>query len=173
MNSCACAARAAAMISVSAGVRPAVGDVLGDGAVEQKGLLQHDADVAAILLHRERAHVHAVHQDGAGADIVEAADEVDERALAGAARSHQADHLAGLDRQIQAVQHFARSVLEAHAAQLDLSLYGGLVSPRTATVTATLSSGTTERITPVTVAGPLPGPGPAVRHHADPADTGR
>lgn len=39
------------------------------------------------------------------------------------------------------------------AAQTRLAGYGGLVSPRTATVTATLSSGTTERITPVTVGG--------------------
>jgi hypothetical protein len=39
------------------------------------------------------------------------------------------------------------------AAQTRLAGYGGLVSPRAATVTATLSSGTTERITPVTVGG--------------------
>ena len=39
------------------------------------------------------------------------------------------------------------------AAQTRLAGYGGLVSPRTATVTATLSSGTTERISPVTVGG--------------------
>ena len=35
------------------GVGPAVGDVLGDRAVEQERLLQHDADVAAVLLDRE------------------------------------------------------------------------------------------------------------------------
>jgi len=39
------------------------------------------------------------------------------------------------------------------AAQTRLAGYGGLVSPRAATVMATLSSGTTERITPVTVGG--------------------
>jgi hypothetical protein len=39
------------------------------------------------------------------------------------------------------------------AAQTRLAGYGGLVSPRAATVTATLSGGTTERITPVTVGG--------------------
>ena len=59
---------------IAVGVRPAVGDVLGDRAVEQERLLQHDADVAAILLDRERANIGAVDQDGAGGDIVEAAD---------------------------------------------------------------------------------------------------
>jgi hypothetical protein len=49
----------------------------------------------------------------------------------------------------------ATAVLRAlvFAAQTRLAGYGGLVSPRAATVTATLSSGRTERITPVTVGG--------------------
>jgi hypothetical protein len=49
----------------------------------------------------------------------------------------------------------ATAVLRAlvFAAQTRLAGYGGLVSPRAATVTATLSTGRTERITPVTVGG--------------------
>ena len=39
------------------------------------------------------------------------------------------------------------------SASTGLAGYAGLVSPRAATVTATLSSGTSERITPVTVGG--------------------
>ena len=65
MNSWARAARAAATISSRRGVRPAVGDVLGDRAVEQERLLQHDADVAAVFLDGERADVDAVDQDRA------------------------------------------------------------------------------------------------------------
>ena len=63
MNSWARAARAAAMISSPRGVGPAVGDVLGDRAVEQERLLQHDADVAAVFFQREGADVDAVDQD--------------------------------------------------------------------------------------------------------------
>ena len=47
------------------------------------------------------------------ADVVEPADQVDQRALAGAAGADQADHLAGPDRQVDAVQHLAAAVAEA------------------------------------------------------------
>jgi hypothetical protein len=39
---------------VAGGVGLAVGDVLGNGAEEQEGLLQHQADVAAVVGHRKR-----------------------------------------------------------------------------------------------------------------------
>ena len=39
------------------GIGAAVGDVLADGAAEQHGLLQHDADMAAQALQRHVAHV--------------------------------------------------------------------------------------------------------------------
>ena len=79
-------------------VGPAVGDVLGDRAVEQERLLQHDADVAAILFDRERADVGAIDENRAVGDVVEAADEIHERALAGAAGADEADHFARFDR---------------------------------------------------------------------------
>jgi hypothetical protein len=50
---------------------------------------------------RTAAHVHAVELDGALGDVVEAADQVDQGALARAAVADQADHLAGLDVQVQ------------------------------------------------------------------------
>ena len=46
-------------------VRLAVGDVLGDGAEEQERLLQHEADVAAVVGDRKRADVGAVDPDRA------------------------------------------------------------------------------------------------------------
>ena len=103
-------------------VGPAVGDVLGDRAEEQERLLQHDADVAAVVGHGEAADVDAVDQDRAVAHVVEAADQVDQRALARAAGADQADHLAGPDRQVEAADHRAVAVAEADAGQLDRAL---------------------------------------------------
>ena len=47
MNSSACARAAASRISCVAGVRLADAQILGDRAVEQQRLLEHDADIAA------------------------------------------------------------------------------------------------------------------------------
>jgi hypothetical protein len=99
----------------------AVGDVLGDRAEEQEGLLQHQADVLAVFGDRYRTDVHAVDQDRAFGDIVEAADQVDQRALAGTAVADQADHLAGLDDDVDVAGDAARPVAEADAAQFDAS----------------------------------------------------
>ena len=77
------------------GVRPAVGDVLADGAAEQGGLLQDDADLPAQRLQRHVADVDAVDGDAAGGGVVEARDQVDDRALA---RSGGADDGQGLGR---------------------------------------------------------------------------
>ncbi|MOA57768.1 hypothetical protein D3C78_1820070 [compost metagenome] len=64
------------------GIGLAVGDVLRDGAEEQERLLQHQPDVAAVVGHGEAADVGAVDLDGAVGHVVEAADQVDQRALA-------------------------------------------------------------------------------------------
>ena len=45
MNSSACACRAAAAISASSALGPAVGDVVADRAVQQRGVLRHHADL--------------------------------------------------------------------------------------------------------------------------------
>ncbi|MNV55125.1 hypothetical protein D3C71_1473490 [compost metagenome] len=64
------------------GLGLAVGDVLGDGAEEQEGLLQHQADVAAVVGYSKTADVDAVDLDGAVAHVIKTADQVDQRALA-------------------------------------------------------------------------------------------
>ena len=69
--------------------------------------------LAAIFRNGKRTDVHAVGEDGSLGNVVKAADEIDERAFARAARPDQADHFAGLDLQIQTVQHFAGAVFEA------------------------------------------------------------
>ncbi|KAF1061315.1 MAG: hypothetical protein GAK39_05778 [Variovorax sp.] len=107
----------------AAGVRLAVGDVLRDGAEEQEGLLQHQPDVAPVVGHGEAADVGAVDLDRALGGVVEAADQVDQRALARAAVAHQADHLAGLDAQVEVVDDGARAVAEAQPAHRDRALH--------------------------------------------------
>ena len=58
-------------------IRPAVGDVLGNRAVKQKRVLQHDADVLAILGDGVRTNVDAVDENGPVGDIEKSADQID------------------------------------------------------------------------------------------------
>ena len=87
------------------GVRPAVGDVLADGAAEQGGLLQHDADLPAQRLQRGVADVGAVDGDAAGGDVVEARDQVDDRALARPGRADDRQGLGGSGAKAHLAQH--------------------------------------------------------------------
>ena len=105
MNSWALASLAAWMISSSARAAAAVGDVFGDGAVEQESVLLDDAQQPAIAVGGDVAQIDAIEQNRAGGRIVEAGDEIAERRLAGAAGADQGDHLAGLDVQIDLMQH--------------------------------------------------------------------
>ena len=70
----------------------------------------------------ERADVGAVDEDRAFADVVEPADQVDQRALARSAGPDQADHFARLDRQVDVFEHRPGAVVEADVAQFDLAL---------------------------------------------------
>ena len=121
MNSWARAARAAATISALRGVGAAVGDVFGDRAVEQERFLEHDADVAAIFFDGERADIVAIDEDRAGGDVVEAANQIHERALASAAGADEADHLAGLDREADIANDGACAVFERDVAEFDFA----------------------------------------------------
>ena len=77
----------------------------------------------------ERADVDAVDQNCTFRHVEKAADQIDQRAFAGAGGADQADHLAGLDLQIDAVNHLARAVFEADAAQFDLPFESGRDAP--------------------------------------------
>src|SRR5207244_12608192 len=72
--------------------RLAVGQILGDGAEEQERLLQHQADVAAVVRYREGADVDAVQHDRAFRDVVKAADQVDQRALRSEEHTSDSSH---------------------------------------------------------------------------------
>ena len=120
MKSCAAAALAAAMISSSRGLRLAEGDVLADGAAEQGGLLQHDADLRAQRIERHIAQVVPVDGDAAFGRIVEARQQVDDGGLAGAGGAEQRNRLAGLGFKGDILQHrvAAAEIAEGHVLEL-------------------------------------------------------
>ncbi len=90
---------------VQRGAWPAKGDVLLDGDCEQRGFLQHDADLVAQRVERDRAHVDAVDQHLPVRRVIEAGDEVEHGRLAGAGRPQQGDDLAGLRFERHILQH--------------------------------------------------------------------
>ena len=99
----------------------AVGDVLGDGAEEEEGLLQHEADVAPVFGEGQRPEVDTVDPDRAFGGVVEAADQVHQRALARTRVADETDHLAGADVEVDVAQHGAVAVAEADLAHLDVA----------------------------------------------------
>ncbi len=101
MNSSACAWRAASLHRLVAGIGPAVEDVVADRAVQQRGVLRHQADLAAQRILRDVGDVLPVDEDAAALDVVEAQQQVDQRRLAGARAADQPDLLAGRDGQRQ------------------------------------------------------------------------
>ena len=100
-----------------------VGDVLGNGAKEQKRLLQHQADVAPVVGHRKTADVGAIERNGPFGHVIKAADQIHQRALARAAVAHQANHFARADVQVQALDDGAAAIAEPHPAQADGALH--------------------------------------------------
>ena len=87
------------------GVQAAIADVLHDGAGEQVGVLQHDAQGAAQVVLADVAHVDAVVGDGAGLDIVKPVDEIGNGGFSRAGGADEGDLLAGLGVQGQVPQH--------------------------------------------------------------------
>ena len=66
------------------GVGAGVAEVLHHGGVEEEAFLERDADGAAEVIHVVLGHVDAVDADVAGGGVVEAGEQVDQRALAAA-----------------------------------------------------------------------------------------
>ena len=124
MNSCACARRAALSISACVAPGPAVADVGGDRAMQERRVLRDHADRGAQALLRHVADVLAVDADAALLELVEAQEQVDERGLARARASDEADALARPHDEVEVVEHLAavaaavgeRDVLEADLA---------------------------------------------------------
>ncbi len=71
MNSCACAARAAASMSRRRRAGPRIGDVLADRAAEERRLLRHDADGAPEIGQRSERMSGVIEQNAAAVDVPE------------------------------------------------------------------------------------------------------
>src|SRR5260370_29670141 len=68
-----------------------------NGAGKKKGILEHDAELAAEILQVDQANVFAVEEDLAALNIVEAEQEGDERGFPGAGMTDDGESLAGDD----------------------------------------------------------------------------
>ena len=103
------------------GAGPGVGDVLGQGAVEQHRFLGHDSDLRPQARLARRRHVLSVDRHAPARHVVEPLDQLDEGRLAGARAPHQSDPLAGRNRDGQPVVEGPRvvAVVEAHGLEAD------------------------------------------------------
>ncbi len=106
----------------------AVGDVLGDRAVEEKDVLLDDPQQPAVAFDLDLAEVDPVERDRAGGRVVEPGDQVAERRLARAAAADQGDRLARLDLQVDVAQHqpAGAGIGEADVLEGDPAGDGGL-----------------------------------------------
>ena len=107
MKSCACALPRRGLDLRLRRARPAVGDVGGDRAMQERRVLRDHADRGAQALLRHVADVLAVDADAALLDLVEAQQQVDERRLARARAADQADALARPHDEVEVVEHRA------------------------------------------------------------------
>ena len=104
---------------LAGGFRPAVRDVLGDAAMEEQRLLQHDADLRPQLLLQGLLEGDAVDENLAVRSVVEPRDQVDQSGLARAAGPHDADHLARLHLEADLVEDAREPVVgKADIAEL-------------------------------------------------------
>ena len=123
MKSCAWAARAARDGLLRPRFGLTIDEVVVDRAAEQKGLLQHHADVTPQVARGQRTHVEAVQEHAARVNVVEPADQVDERRLAAPAAPDDADLFAGPDREIDLLEHRPMTlVAKRHVFKPDLTL---------------------------------------------------
>ena len=99
-------------------------DVAANGAGEEEHILQHLAEVAAQRGNFNFPDVDAVDQDLTLLELVVAADEGQDRALAGAGGADEGDGLAGVNVEGDALQHpLAGDIAEPDVAELDLALH--------------------------------------------------
>ena len=106
--------------AVGRGLAQAVGQVVVNGPAEQEGLLEDHADLPAQVAGVDLADVQAVDQDSPLVHVVEAGQEVDDRRLARAALAHDADPLARLDPETDALENrLVAVVAEGHVLEDD------------------------------------------------------
>jgi hypothetical protein len=110
--------RAASSISARVGGGAAERDVLGHRAVEQEVVLQHHAELRAVLAEADVVEVAPVDEHAPGGGPVERHHERDERALAAPARAHERRGAPGRRVERHALEHrHALAVAEPHVLE--------------------------------------------------------
>ena len=103
-----------------------VGDVGADRVREEERIFEHDSDLAAKRGEGDVTHVDPVDQYPALRHVVEAGQQRGDRGLARSAGSDERDDLAGLDVQVELIEHRrAPRVAEAHAFESDVAAHRG------------------------------------------------
>ena len=107
------------------GVQLAKADVVGDGAAEQVGILEHDAQGAAQIRLADVLEVDAVVGDAPLADLVEPVDQVGDGGLARAGGAHEGNLLPRLGVQGNALQDgLSRPVTKIYILKAHVALKG-------------------------------------------------
>ena len=100
----------------------AVADIVADRTVQKRGVLRHHRDLRAQRILRDAGNVLAVDEDAAALEIEEAQEQVNQRRLASAGSSDEADLLAGPHRKAQVVnQPVLAPIAEAHILEAHLA----------------------------------------------------
>ena len=107
------------------GIWHAVGNVVGDGAKEQEWLLQNQANVAAVIGHFELLDVNAIQRNTAFRQIIKTTHQIDQGTFTRAAVSHQTNHLAWLDVQIQMFDDCTIAIAKTGICQSDAPFHFG------------------------------------------------
>jgi hypothetical protein len=107
---------------LGAGVRPAVGDVLEDGAGEERGLLRHEADCSPQVGQGDLPDVPPAPGDEAARRVPEAEEKGGDGGLAASARPHEGHHLARPKPRAHGLKRpgLLGSIPEPHILELDL-----------------------------------------------------
>jgi hypothetical protein len=104
------------------GVRPAIADVVANGAVQQRGVLGDDRDLRPQALLGHVGDILAVDEDPAALEIKEAQQKIDQGRFAGARPSHQAALLPGPHLKGQIVDQAAlAAIAEANILETDFA----------------------------------------------------
>src|ERR1017187_7814109 len=104
----------------SRGFGTTVADVIDERAAEEKRLLHEYTHLAAERFDTHVADIDVIDEDRALVDVVEAAEQIHRRCLPRTAGTDQRDHLAGLDPEIDVLEHTAAGLIaELHVAKFD------------------------------------------------------
>src|SRR5579862_8555436 len=97
------------------------GDVLAGGQIVTHVVLKNDADFAVQIVEVVLAQIHAVEQNAAGSRLVQSRKKLDQRGFALAVFAHDGDSFAGLDAEVQAIDHVAPGlgIGEGNVAELE------------------------------------------------------